>query len=189
MGRKICPLCRKTVSAKVANALPRASLSSALIVEITEQHYVLGRTWGHIAERFELPDATVTASLQQVGKLLQPCLGQLQERYRAALARHADETGWRTDGANGWSWHFGSAGVSLHLFRQTRGQSVVREVLGVEQLAGVLVVNRWAFCHRVPRRIQYCYAHLWREMNDLGRDFASRLPCSAALNPEWPQLF
>jgi transposase len=173
--RKICPQCRKTVSAKVANALPRASLSNALIVEIAEQHYLLGRTLGQIAERFELPDATVTASLQRVGKLLQPCLAQLQALYRAAVVRHADETGWRTDGANGWSWYFGSAEVSLHLFRQTRGLSVVREVLGVEQLEGVLVVDRYASYHRVPCRIQYCYAHLWREMNDLGREFESNV--------------
>ena len=75
---------------QVGNALPRAGLSNALIVEIAEQHYVLGRALGQIAERFGLPDATVTASLQRVGKLLQPCLGQLIALYRAAAARHAD---------------------------------------------------------------------------------------------------
>ena len=162
--RKICPQRRKTVRGQVGNALPRAGLSNALIVEIAEQHYVLGRALGQIAERFGLPDATVTASLQRVGKLLQPCLGQLIALYRAAAARHADETGWRTDGGNGWSWYFGGAGVRRASFPpDQRPECMVREVLGLEQLDGVLVrarhpgVRKWQdfFVEKAERLYQW----------------------------------
>lgn len=50
--RKVCPKCRRIVSGKVGNALPRMSLSNELVVEVAEQHYVLGRTLGQIARAF-----------------------------------------------------------------------------------------------------------------------------------------
>lgn len=61
--------------------------------------------------------------------------------------------------------------VSLHLFRATRAASVVREVLGTEPLGGVLVVDRYGGYNRVPCRLQYCYAHLLREIKDVEAEF------------------
>ena len=172
--RKVCPRCRKTLRGKVENAMPRASLSNELIVEAAEQHYVLGRTLGQISERLLINDATLSSSLKRVGKLLKPCLEKLFAEYRASLIRHADETSWRTDGGNGWSWYFGSSTVSVHLFRATRSMSVVKEVLGTGPLTGVLVVDRYGAYNRVPCSIQYCYAHLLREMDDLEQEFDSQ---------------
>lgn len=169
--RKVCPRCRKIVSGKVGNAFARMSLSNELITEVAEQHYVLGRTLGQIAERFALPFATLADSLQRIGKRLEPTLEKLKEDYRTSSVRHADETSWRTDGGNGYSWYFGSATVSLHLFRETRSANVVREMLGTKPLEGVLVVDRYSGYNRVPTEIQYCYAHLWREMKDLEQEF------------------
>jgi transposase len=131
--RKICPQCRRTVSGRVGNALARVALSNELVAEVAEQHYVLGRTLGQIAERFSINYSTLAESLKRIGKLLEPSLEKLKTDYRQSAVRHADETGWRTDGGNGYSWYFGAENVSLHLFRETRSASVVREVLGTEQ--------------------------------------------------------
>ncbi len=169
--RKRCPKCRRIESGKVEQALARMALSNQLIVEIAEQHYVLGRTLGQISERFGLNYSTLADSLKRVGKMLEPSLEKLKEDYRQSAVRHADETSWRTDGGNGWSWYFGSKNVSLHLFRETRSAGVVREVLGSEQLKGVMVVDRYAGYNRVGCGIQYCYAHLLREMKDLEQEF------------------
>jgi transposase len=171
IARKVCPKCRRIVSGKVGNALARVALSNQLVVEVAEQHYVLGRTLGQIAERFALNYATLAESLKRIGKMLEPSLEKLKQDYRQAAIRHADETGWRTDGGNGWSWYFGSAEVSLHLFRETRSASVAREVLGNKRLGGVIVIDRYAGYNRVPCEIQYCYAHLLREIKDLEQEF------------------
>jgi len=48
---------------------------------------------------------------------------------------------------------------------------VVSEVLGTKEFEGVLVVDRYSGYNRVPCRIQYCYAHLLREMKDLEAEF------------------
>ncbi len=169
--RKKCPVCQKIISGKVANAFERVSLSNELVVEVAEQHYLLGRSLGQISERFKLSEATVCASLKRIGKKIKPNLERLTEIYRKSLVRHADETGWRTNGGNGYAWYFGSLEVSLYLFRQTRSASVVEEVFGKEQLGGVLVVDQYAGYNRVGCRIQYCYAHLLRKQADLAGEY------------------
>ena len=136
--------------------MANAKLSNDLIVEVGEQHYVLGRTLGQLSERFGVNYAMLSEALRRVGKMLEPSLERLKTDYRKAEIRHADETSWRTDGESGYSWYFGSADVSLHLFRITRSAGVVREVLGTHPLNGVLVVDRYGRYNRVGCRIQYC---------------------------------
>ena len=169
--RKRCPKCRLIVSGQVENVLPRAGLSNGLVVEVAFQHYVQGRTLGQLAESLGINYSTLLESLKRVGNYLNPVLERLKADYRKDSVRHADETGWRTDGAGGYSWYFGSLRTSLHLFRQTRSATVVKEVLGLEELGGVLVVDRYGGYNRVPCRIQYCYAHLLRDMKDLEAEF------------------
>jgi transposase len=169
--RKACPKCRKTVSGKVKNAFPRVSLSNELVVEIAEQHYVLGRSLGQITERFSLSESTVFESLKRIGEKLKPTLEKLRQIYRKSEVRHADETGWRTNGGSGYAWYFGSKNVSLYLFRVTRSASVVEEVFGSEQLGGVLVVDQYAAYNYAPCSLQYCYAHLLRKQEDLAKEF------------------
>ena len=103
--RKICRNCRRIESGRVGNALARAALSNELVTEVAEQHYVLGRTLGQIAERFEINYSTLSDSLKRVGKLIEPSLERLKTEYRQSLVRHADETSWRTDGGSGYSWY------------------------------------------------------------------------------------
>lgn len=169
--RKVCPKCRQIFSGKVKNAFPRVGLSNELVVEIAEQHYWLGRSLGQIADRFGLSYATVSESLQRIGQKLKPNVEKLKELFRDSEVRHADETGWRTDGSNGYAWYFGSAQMSLYLFRQTRSATVVEEVFGKKQLNGVLVVDQYAGYNQVGCSIQYCYAHLLRKQEDLAKEF------------------
>jgi hypothetical protein len=59
----------------------------------------------------------------------------------------------------------------LFLFRTTRSSSVPREVFGKNRLKGVLVVDRYGAYNRLKCRIQYCYAHLLRAVEDLEKEF------------------
>lgn len=48
---------------------------------------------------------------------------------------------------------------------------MAQEVLGSEQLPGVLVVDRYAGYNKAPCHIQYCYAHLLRNVQDVEKEF------------------
>ena len=46
-----------------------------------------------------------------------------------------------------------------------------KEVFGSQRLRGILVVDRYKGYNQMPCPIQYCYSHLLREVQDLGKDF------------------
>ena len=48
---------------------------------------------------------------------------------------------------------------------------MAKEVLGTEALGGVLIVDRFSAYNRAPCALQYCYAHLLRDVEDLQQEF------------------
>jgi hypothetical protein len=68
--------------------------------------------------------------------------------------KHADETGWRTDGRNGYSWLFCTPQISIFRFRNSRSAAVAKEVFGDTPLPGVLVVDRYNGYNKMPSKIQ-----------------------------------
>jgi hypothetical protein len=71
-------------------------------------------------------------------------------------------------------WLFCTPLLSLFRFRQSRAAKVALEVFGPERVPGTLVVDRYAGYNQVRCAIQYCYAHLLREVQDLGQEFAQQ---------------
>jgi AraC-like DNA-binding protein len=90
---------------------------------------------------------------------------------RQAPVKHADETGWRTQGKNGYCWSFLTPQLAVFLFRNTRSSAVPLEVFGTGILWGVLVVDRYAGYNVLRILKQYCYAHLLRAVTDLLKEF------------------
>ncbi len=172
LERKECPCCGMRLQAAAPGVLPKSLLSNQLLTEIVDSHYMHGIPLGRVCARWQLNYGTVIQALHRLGALCAPVIEELKMDYRQALVRHADETTWRTDGQSGYCWLFASDLVSLHLYRKTRSARVVEEVLGTAPLAGYLVVDRYVGYKRVPCRVQYCYAHLLREMKDLEAAFA-----------------
>jgi transposase len=171
LERRSCPYCRKSFQSQAPGVLPKALLGNQLLVEIVGEHYWHGVPLSSLARRFGLNLGMMIEALHRLGRTLQPALKQLKEEFRSAPVCQADETAWRTDGHNGYSWLFCTERVSLCLYRQTRSASVVKEVLGEQELDGVLVVDRYNGYNQVKCRIQYCYAHLLRKVEDLRDEF------------------
>lgn len=80
---------------------------------------------------------------------------------------------------SGYAWLFASERLSIYLFRLTRASSVVRHILGTEPLPGVLVVDRYGGYNKVACQLQYCYAHLLREVEDLTKEFPDEAEVAA----------
>lgn len=172
LERRSCRNCRKSFQAQAPGVLPKSLLGNQLLSEIVGEHYLQGVPLSSLTRRFGLNLGTVIDALHRLSRSFHPALKQLKEEYRRAPVRHADETGWRTDGHNGYSWLFCTDRVSLCLYRQMRSASVVKEVLGEKDLDGVLVVDRYNGYNKIRCRIQYCYAHLLRDVEDLRDEFA-----------------
>lgn len=172
-ARGKCPKCMKVHSGR-APLLPRFLYGNALLSKMTVMHYVHGIPLGRICEmlgRDKIKIGGIIAAFHRLASLCAPLTELLINDYRRSTVRHADETGWRTDGQSGYAWLFSSSSVSIFEHRNTRSSRVALEILGQNTIPGVLVVDRYAGYNKVPCKIQYCYAHLLREIEKLEDDF------------------
>ena len=77
------------------------------------------------------------AATQRVAQKAQGMMTDIVARIRGSPVVHADETGWREDGHNGYVWTF-STPTERDFLRRGRGKTVVDEVLS-EEFSGALV--------------------------------------------------
>lgn len=171
LPKKYCPHCRKTYKAKAPGVLPRSLYGNQLIANAAVMHYLNGIPMGRICEQTGVGAGSLAEIFHRLAKLFDTVPERLIEEYRQAPVKHADETGWRTDGKNGYAWLFATEQLSIFQFGQSRSAKVPQAVFGSEPGAGVLVVDRYSAYNKAPFPIQYCYAHLLREVTDLEKDF------------------
>jgi transposase len=168
---KCCPDCQKKYTAQAPGVLPKCLFGNNLLTYIAVEHYLEGIPLGHLERKLDIGYGAMVKALHRVAKIVEEIPERLIERYRTAPVKHGDETGWRNDGQNGYGWLFTTPEVSIFRFRPTRSAKVVKDVLGTVPLPGVLVVDRYNGYNQAPCKIQYCYAHLLRNVQDLEKEF------------------
>ena len=166
-----CARCHRTFTARPAGVFAKGLLGNRLLSYLAVEHYLHGITLGHLSTQLGLSQGTLWAALHQLARRLEKVPERLLLDYRRTPVKHADETGWRNDGLNGYAWLFCTALTSVFRFRQSRSARVPQEVFGSKRLPGVLVVDRYKGYNQAPCAIQYCYCHLLREVQDLAKEF------------------
>ena len=103
------------------------------------------------------------------------------EGIRSAPFVHADETGWREDGINGYLWSFSTPTVRYFYRDQSRGGQVARGVLlgqweqedgtirqeECRRFTGVLICDFYSGYTWYDGPIQRCWDHFSRELKEL----------------------
>jgi transposase len=168
---KLCLDCHKVVRAKAPSVMPKALYGNQLVTNVSDMHYVHGIPMGRIEAQIGISYAAMVQIEHRLARLFVPVVDRLIEEYRRAPTKHADETGWRTDGSNGYVWLFATDLLSIFEFRDTRSATVPAAILGKKRLPGTLVVDRYAGYNKAPCALQYCYAHLLRNLEDLEKEF------------------
>lgn len=90
---------------------------------------------------------------------------EITATIRGSPVVHADETGWREDGRNGYVWTFSTPDARLFL-RGSRARAMLTTGLG-DAFAGVLVSDFYSAYTGYEGIHQYCWAHLLRDIHDL----------------------
>jgi hypothetical protein len=151
-------------------------------------HYLHGIPMGRICDQMGIGPGSLFEIFHRISKLFDGVPEYLIQRYQNSPVKHADETGWRTEGKNGYAWLFATNTISIFQFRKTRSGEVARAVLGNAELPGVLVVDRYAGYNKAPCKIQHCYAHLLRDLQDLGKEFPDSSEVTAFVSVLAPLL-
>jgi transposase len=110
----------------------------------------------------------LVALLRRVAERGGPAVTAIREAARRRVVVHADETGWREDGRNGYAWLLatpeGERSVAYH---RSRAGQVAHDLLG-EAFRGVLVSDFSGGSNDPPGgRHQRCWVHLLRDVRAL----------------------
>lgn len=124
----------------------------------------------YLAQVHQLPlsQGALVAAVQTVATRGKTLVEAQLAAIRAGPVVHADETGWREDGVNGYLWTF-STPEACYFTHGRRERSVVEEVLGAA-FEGVLISDFYVAYTTLPDvRHQYCWAHLLRDVDEVVR--------------------
>ena len=171
---RTCPLCRK-------RRLPQDPLKGlaagrqrfgtnlvSLMVTLREEGRLPLRTiqwYLRMFHQLKLSVGAIVRAVHQVARQGGAEVGEVLERIRSSPVVHADETGWREKGKNGYVWTLSTPKERFFLRRGWSGE-VVDQVLG-ESFQGILVSDFYVAYHHYPGLKQRCWAHLLRDIHAL----------------------
>ncbi len=178
LGKRYCPRCKRGFTSQAPSVLPKSLYGNQLIANLIVMHYLYGLPLGRISEYSGVGAGSLMTIFHRCSGLFQEVPQKLVEEYRQSPVKHADETGWRTDGKNGYVWLFATNRLSIFQFGKSRSAKIAQAVFGPEPLPGVLVVDRYNGYNKIRCQIQYCYAHLLRDVQDLEKDFPDNVEVS-----------
>jgi len=172
---RVCPLCQK-------RRVPPVELAGVVLAEQQRLGIGVVSLIATLREVGRLPFATIQwylATIHQlhlsVGELVRVvrqvadratgAVEQIQDAIQASPVVHADETGWREKGKNGYTWTFCTP-THDYFVRGGRNKEMVDAALG-PVFAGVLVCDFYASYDHYPGLKQRCWAHLLGDIHDL----------------------
>ena len=118
-----------------------------------------------VVHGLRLSVGAIVETLHTVAARAAPLVAQIQENLRASPVLHADETGWREDGHNGYVWTF-STETARAFVRGGRERAVLEATVGAAY-PGVLVSDFYVAYTSYEGRHQYCWAHLLRDVAEV----------------------
>ena len=123
---RTCPVCEQRRVPKVdlsGVALGKQRLGVSLLslmAALREEGRLPFRTiqwYLQTVHQLRLSVGAIVGAVHQVARQAQPAVDRILERIRGSPVVHADETGWREDGANGYVWTFSTPAQRYFLRR------------------------------------------------------------------------
>ena len=175
-----CPMCRRRIETRAPEQPPAANvphaqlglnaLATAAVLRVVHRLpfaqvvSVLAGLSGLSVSR-----GAVARQLQRLGRWLDPYCGRIKLALRASPRVNGDETGWRTDGRNGYLWAVTDPKHTLYHVDESRSGEVIEKLLG-KAFPGTLGCDFYSAYGKLGCPKQRCLAHLLRELKDAARD-------------------
>ena len=171
-----CAMCRRRVESRApeqppAADLPHGQLGLNALATAAVLRVVHRLPFGQVVAVLKnLPGLRVSGGgvakqLQRLGEWLDPYYERVKLALRASARVNGDETGWRTDGRNGYLWAVTDPGHTLYHVDKRRSGEVIEGLLG-RSFPGTLTCDFFSAYGRLDCPKQRCLAHLLRELRD-----------------------
>lgn len=147
---------KKSVGIRLMSVI--AHLKTVCRVPVGQIRKLIWTLWG-----FRISAGEISELLHDVAELGEQVYDGLLAEVRGSPVVHADETGWREDGVNGYIWSFSTPDVRYYTYRYSRGSAVAKEVLS-EEFCGALVADFYGAYNFYDGIKQRCWVHLSRDL-------------------------
>jgi transposase len=128
--------------------------------------------------KLDISRGLLCKATRKVSSALQPVYEQLVEHLPGEPRLGIDETGHHDGGKLHWTWCFDTPAYSVFRIDGSRGCEVLESVLGRE-FSGTICADYWGAYRKYARlfdvRVQYCMAHLLREIRFLAEHHIKKL--------------
>lgn len=165
-----CKNCKKVVTAKGTDELMHSYIGPKTKALAVFMKYVIKMSDRDIKEIFEklfnlkIATSSIIGFREQIKKAGDLIYGKLIDYIRNSEFTHADETGWRIDGKNGWLWRFSNKKACITHIDRSRGSKVVEKILG-DDYEGVLITDFWNAYNKITTKAkQKCLVHILRDI-------------------------
>lgn len=171
-----CPLCRCRVESRAPDQPPAANLphgqlginalATAVLLRVTHR-LPFRQVAGVFADLpgLSICPGAVARQVQRVAGWFEDDYDKLLLELRSSPHVHADETGWRTNGRNGYLWALTDPKHTLYHVDKTRSGKVIVKLLG-KAFGGTLVSDFYSAYAKMDCKKQKCLAHLLRELSE-----------------------
>jgi transposase/uncharacterized coiled-coil protein SlyX len=169
-----CGGCWSPAPELAGTVVGQGRLGIALIGRIAWRHEELRLPFraiqGYLAavHGLSLSLGAIVAAVRTVAERASAVVERSLATIRGSPVVHADETGWRENGDNGYAWTLSTA-EARYFVHGGRDRGVLETALGTD-FAGVLVSDFYvAYTTYDGARHQYCWAHLLRDVDEIVR--------------------
>jgi transposase len=127
------------------------------------------QTYLKLFYHLDISRGEIVELLHTTAAMGKPTYDNLLKQIRSAGSVHADETGGRQDGINGYFCSFSTDKVHFLLYRKSRAAKVVEEIVGTdsEKFNGILTTDFYAAYNTYAGFHQRCWVHLLRDIHEL----------------------
>lgn len=128
------------------------------------------QTYLKLAHNLKLSEGELVEICHTIARAGKRDYANLFGEVRASPVIHADETGGRENGRNGYFWSMNTPKVHVLLYRHSRSAKVVEELLPQERMIedeAVLVTDFYAAYNEYLGFHQRCWVHLLRDIKEL----------------------
>jgi len=183
-----CPRCQRRVRpappGEAAGRLGQGRFGPRLVAAIaiwrTVERLPVRQLRARLAREhgLDLSRGGVMRLLHLAARRATPAYERIRAQVRASPVVHLDETSWREGGQHGYVWVATTQDACLFHRDPSRGGQVVDALLGA-RTDRVFVSDFYVAYDHCPEQHQRCWAHLWRDIDDLQREHPRDPPLAA----------
>lgn len=173
-----CKNCGKSLSAKPQGIIGQSPFGKKTFSAVLLYRYRMKTPLKKIAEALreihglKISEGGIQNLLYQASVQFGEKYEELVQLLRDGKICNADETGWRVNGENWWTWIWRNDDVTLYTTEKTRGQGIPQKML--KKFKGLLNRDGCNSYNIVDTEQQICWVHLLRKSHEYcGRDLAS----------------